>query len=162
MKRLRNVKWESVLIGFTVCVFCVMLGWFLRGLRMHGVFFVETEHTVKQAAPVASAQDSPVKQPEEVTALPLAVTDSPEQSPDVSETAAEATDNPEERTGKINLNEANAELLEELPGIGEVLARRILDYREANGSFSAVEELLDIDGIGEKTYEKIRDFVEVR
>lgn len=162
MKRPKDVKWETKLIVFTACVFCVMLGWFLRGAALQDVILVETERPAELSAPVVSAQVSAAERPKEETKLPLAVTASPEASSGVNEAAVETTEAAEENAGKINLNTANAEMLEELPGIGEVLAQRILDYRAANGSFSTVEELLDIDGIGEKTYEKIKDFVEVR
>lgn len=49
----------------------------------------------------------------------------------------------------LNLNAASAEELTTLPGIGEALARRILDYRTENGPFQAVEDLLNVSGIGE-------------
>jgi competence protein ComEA len=62
---------------------------------------------------------------------------------------------------KINLNLATAEDLETLPGIGEVLAQRILEHREANGPFTSVDELLEVSGIGEGRLEDIRDQVTV-
>ena len=63
---------------------------------------------------------------------------------------------------KIDVNVADAPLLESLPGIGEVKARANVSYREANGPFSRVEDLLDVRGIGAATLEAIRDLVEVR
>jgi competence protein ComEA len=62
---------------------------------------------------------------------------------------------------KINLNVATAEDLESLPGIGEVLAQRILEFRESNGPFTSVDELLEVSGIGEARLEDIRDEVTV-
>lgn len=59
----------------------------------------------------------------------------------------------------LDLNTATAEELTALPGIGEVLAGRIVAYREANGAFTSVEELLQVDGIGEKRFEAIRDYI---
>lgn len=59
----------------------------------------------------------------------------------------------------LDLNSATAEELTALPGIGEVLAGRIVAYREANGVFTSVEELLQVDGIGEKRFEAIRDYI---
>ena len=63
---------------------------------------------------------------------------------------------------KIDLNSADIELLKSLPGIGEVKAQSIISYRETNGSYSSVEELLDVSGIGPATIEAIHDLVEIR
>ena len=64
--------------------------------------------------------------------------------------------------GRINLNTADAATLKrELNGIGEVKARAIVEYREANGPFAAVEELLEVKGIGEATLAKNRDKLSV-
>ena len=62
---------------------------------------------------------------------------------------------------KLDLNSAPAELLETLPGIGPVLAKAIVDYRESNGGFQSVEEITNVARIGPVTYEKIRDLVTV-
>lgn len=61
----------------------------------------------------------------------------------------------------VNLNVATATELEALPGIGPVLAQRIVDFREENGPFASVDDLLDVSGIGEKTLEGFRDLVTV-
>ena len=61
----------------------------------------------------------------------------------------------------ININTASAEELTSLPGIGDVLAGRIVSYREQYGSFLSTEELMDVTGISEKTYERIREYVTV-
>ena len=62
---------------------------------------------------------------------------------------------------RLNLNQATLEELETLPGIGPVLAQRIIDYRDAHGGFHSVSELLEVEGLGEKTYEKLSDYVKV-
>lgn len=62
----------------------------------------------------------------------------------------------------ININTATAdELAAFLPGIGEVKAKRIVEYRETAGGFDSVDELLNIKGIGEKTLENIRPYCRV-
>ncbi len=63
--------------------------------------------------------------------------------------------------GLINVNSATATELEALPGVGEVIAQAIVDYRTENGPFASVDELLDVSGIGDATLENIRDLVTV-
>ncbi|TWE22749.1 competence protein ComEA [Prauserella muralis] len=62
----------------------------------------------------------------------------------------------------VDLNAADQAQLEELSGVGEVTAQRILDWRAEHGRFTAVEQLREIDGIGEKRFEQLRDQVSVR
>ncbi len=61
----------------------------------------------------------------------------------------------------VNINEATAAELEELPGIGPTLAQKIVDYREEHGDFARVEEIMDVPGIGQATFERIRDLITV-
>lgn len=62
---------------------------------------------------------------------------------------------------KVNLNTATAEQLDELPGVGPVTAKSILDWRTKNGRFTKVEDLLDVKGIGQATLDDLRDLVTV-
>lgn len=61
----------------------------------------------------------------------------------------------------ININTATAEELTELPRIGKVTAARIVAWREENGPFAEIEELLNVQGIGERTFERVRPHVTV-
>lgn len=61
----------------------------------------------------------------------------------------------------ININTASAEELEELPRIGPVIARRIVAYREEEGAFQNVEEIMNVKGIGEKTFLQFKDRITV-
>ncbi len=61
--------------------------------------------------------------------------------------------------GVVSLNTAGAAELETLPGIGPALSQRILDWREQNGRFSSVDELLEVSGIGPSTFEDIEPLV---
>ena len=62
---------------------------------------------------------------------------------------------------KIDINRAEPWLLEALPGIGEVLAQRIVDYRNENGPFRTVGDLLKVSGISQGTLDKIEDYITV-
>jgi competence protein ComEA len=61
--------------------------------------------------------------------------------------------------GRVRINDASVGELEQLPGVGPVLAGRIAAYRDENGPFSAVEDLLDVPGIGEGKLATLRDAV---
>lgn len=75
--------------------------------------------------------------------------------------AASAGSVPGTPAAPVNLNTATLEALDALPGIGPVLAQRILDWRTANGRFSTVDELAEVSGIGEATLARLRPVVTV-
>ena len=58
---------------------------------------------------------------------------------------------------KVNLNTATVEQLQTLPGIGSVTAKTIIEYRAKVGKFNKVEEIINVKGIGEKVFQKIKD-----
>lgn len=61
----------------------------------------------------------------------------------------------------ININTADIETLAELPYIGNVIAQRIVDYREANGDFESIEDIKNVSGIGDSIYNEIYRFITV-
>jgi len=63
---------------------------------------------------------------------------------------------PKPASGRLDVNRATAAEFETLPGIGPVLARRIVEYRRANGPFHTLEQLKQVKGIGAKKFEKVR------
>ena len=64
-------------------------------------------------------------------------------------------------SGKVNINTASASQLELLPRVGPSIAQRILDYREDNGGFDSIEDLMLVRGIGEKTFDGMADYLSV-
>ena len=62
---------------------------------------------------------------------------------------------------KVNINTASASELETLPRVGPKVAQRIIDFRTKNGNFKKVEEIMKVQGIGEKVFENIRDLITV-
>lgn len=64
--------------------------------------------------------------------------------------------------GKVNLNKASEAELQTLTGVGPAKATAIIEYRDQNGGFKKVEEIMEISGIGEKTFEKFKDQITVR
>ncbi len=66
-----------------------------------------------------------------------------------------------EKDGPVNLNSATAADLEKIPGIGPVLSERIIEFREEHGGFDSVQQLRQVEGIGPKKFEDLKDRVEV-
>jgi competence protein ComEA len=61
----------------------------------------------------------------------------------------------------VNINTASLEELNALPGIGPTIAQKIIDYREANGPFSTIEDIMNVSGIGPSTFEDLKDLITV-
>jgi len=83
--------------------------------------------------------------------VPVAVVQASQDAPD-AKTAPAAV---------VNLNTATAAQLEALPGIGPKVAQRIVEYRQKNGAFKKVEELMNVKGIGEKSFLKLKPHLTV-
>jgi competence protein ComEA len=67
----------------------------------------------------------------------------------------------ETKSEKININTASIEDLDTLPGIGEVTAQKIIDYRTQKGRFKTVDEIKEVNGIGEAKFEKIKELISI-
>ncbi|GAA0718735.1 helix-hairpin-helix domain-containing protein [Clostridium malenominatum] len=63
---------------------------------------------------------------------------------------------------KVNINDASKEELKTIPGIGDVTAQNIIDYREEKGGFNSIDEIKNINRIGEKTFQKLKDKLDIR
>lgn len=110
-------------------------------------------HSIRTALRCARRAPSPHRRSLPLPSVPAA--SSPTGKP------TEAATQPPTEPGPLDLNRATAQELTTLPGIGEVLAQRIVDYREAHGPFRSVEELIAVEGIGEGKLEKLRELVTV-
>ncbi|MCQ3936535.1 MAG: hypothetical protein DPW18_05740 [Chloroflexi bacterium] len=88
------------------------------------------------------------QEPSEETAVPLELPGPP------------ATEAPENQD-LININTALLEELDSLPGIGPTIAQRIIDYREENGPFETIEDIMNVSGIGPSTFDQIKDLITV-
>lgn len=83
-------------------------------------------------------------------------------SPEISNSPLTVESSPKAHTGKIDLNQADASTLQrELTGIGEAKANAIVAYRDTNGPFASVDELLEVKGIGKSILDKNREKLEV-
>ena len=127
----------NILVILT-CVFAAFLGGFHIGRRMN-----RSPVHIYQITP--AAEESQPEEPEEEEAAEEEVTE--ETEPGV--------------VFPLNINTATIPELDELPGIGPVLAQRIVDYRTTCGGYKAVEELLKVNGIGEAKLMEIIDLITV-
>lgn len=76
-------------------------------------------------------------------------------------TVGEQVENIHENDGKVNINSATKEELMNLPGIGESRADSIIKYREKNGDFQTIEDIMQVSGIKEALFEQIKDLIKV-
>lgn len=75
--------------------------------------------------------------------------------------AASGSQEPQSDSGRVNINTASKEELMTLSGIGESKARQILSYRESSGKFSKIEDIMNISGIKQGVFNKIKDYITV-
>jgi len=82
-------------------------------------------------------------------------------SPALAVEGGDAKTAKDEPTRQIDINKASAVELTAIPGVGNVIAQRIVEFRDKQGPFRRVEDLMKIRGIGEKSFQKIRPYIKV-
>jgi competence protein ComEA len=139
-------------------------GFFLgRNTRVETIQTTKTVHETVPGETVVVLREVLVTLPPETVMPTVPPTEQPVRSEPVKQTEPKKSSDSSEKkvTFPVNINTASKKELDALPGIGEVLAQRIIDYRSANGPFSTVDELTKVKGIGVKTLEKLKPYATV-
>ncbi len=123
-------KWEGAILLLSTVFLAFTAGWFLRGGRVAEPLRVETQRRLEGTTVLAPAEEEPALETKE------------EREPE-----------------KVNINTADAQTLQTLPGIGEKRAADIVADREANGPYRFPEEITRVKGIGEETLAGLVEYI---
>lgn len=164
LDRLQISKQERITIGFLLAIILVLVLFtsFLSGLMeqnqynydgIKAEFERKTLEFEEEQKAVAAKYDPPAEENQIIGEI------------HTNSSKQQQTDKPNPKKElipvSVNINTADIEELQLLPGVGKTYAERILEYRKTNGNFTSVEELINIKGIGEKRLEKIKPFIKL-
>ena len=146
IKILKKIKQNLFLVFLFIVSTCI--GFYLQKIEDdHYILEIKTPDGYVEYSPYAESENI-----SEATEIPA---NSQVQEEIITEEPVE------ENITKINLNTASATELESLPGIGPSKAQEIIEYREKNGKFEVVEELIKVSGVGKNLYEELKNLVTV-
>jgi len=163
-RKMRLRRLEFVIIGVTLAFACFM-GGFFTGRSWSAVNVVAVAAQSEESYSVGVTVQS-IEEPQQVISSQpeKTVTNENAQTPQVDPAAGQPPESvgaPRGGDGKININLASSTELTDLPGIGSVLASRIVDHRRQHGDFLSIEDIRNVSGIGEKRFEAIQDKITV-
>jgi competence protein ComEA len=152
---MRPKKVEMAVIAVTIAFVFFTAGYFVGRQGSSGA--VQLPPSIEETA--VAGDDATGAPPPAITGNTPAK-DEPDAPPAAESTSAPAA--PQEKIdGKININVASLSTLQELSGVGPAIAGRIVDYRETKGPYKTIADIKNVKGIGEKTYEKLKDLITV-
>ena len=166
--KLKKIEFAAIIC--TVLLFGVTVGYLFGRIPVAGTFEITTPALIPRPtiAPAVTPEaeetgilpeEMPPSTDTEIFNEEILSVDGEDEPPAIS-TTAQYTPKPIPE-GKVNVNTAGLEELQQLPGVGPAIAQRILDEREANGAYISLEDLLRVRGIGEKTLENMKEYVTV-
>lgn len=132
----------------------------LNNCRCEPIYkYIECNETT--TTQITTTTSFPITTQTTTTSLPVTSTQSSTQQIPTTTNITSTTTTKKIYTDKININICTLEELIELDGLGEIKAKKIIDYRESNGLYENIEDILNIDGIGKTTFEKIKEHIKV-
>ena len=163
---MRIRKLEFALIALTLAFACFTGGFFAGRKGTVNVVTLAPQSnepiSVLAQLPAGAGETEalpPAAQPDQTTAQAMSSSETTETA--VTQNEQTQPGAPKGGDGKININTASQGELTDLPGIGDTLAGRIIDYRQKHGSFLQVEDIRSVSGIGEKRYDAIKELITV-
>ena len=160
---LRLRRLELAVLGLTLAFVCFLGGYF-TGLKsaVNIVSVSAQDEAVKQTDKIVSTVSIPATEQAVTEAVsPEAEKEKPNDAGEIVTKTPAPVGSPKDSDGRIDINLASRSELMDLPGIGNVLAERIVEYRVKNGFFKKIDDLRNVSGIGEKRFEAIKDKITV-